>query len=87
MAEGFIGGVADILTSVVTELIDRPMRTFSFGDIKFFKQWYDDQDYHQKLKIKELVHNGQLELVNGGWMPPDEALTQYDSIIDNFMVG
>lgn len=25
--------------------------------------------------------------MNGGWSTPDEALTQYDALIDNFMIG
>lgn len=37
--------------------------------------------------MKKVVANGQLDLVNGGWTPPDEALTQYDSLLDNFQVG
>ena len=31
--------------------------------------------------------DGQLDLVSGGWSAPDEAITTYDDILDNFMIG
>jgi hypothetical protein len=62
-------------------------KTFTFGDLKFFKQWYDKLNETEKADVKTVVKNGQLDLVNGGWMPPDEALTQYDSLLDSFQVG
>jgi hypothetical protein len=34
-----------------------------------------------------LVQKGQLSIVNGGLAAPDEACTNYDDIIDNFMTG
>ena len=36
---------------------------------------------------KELVKNGQLEIVNGGWSMNDEACPNYQDIIDNFAIG
>ena len=50
-------------------------KTFTFGDIKFFKQWYDQLNQTDKNDVKTVISNGQLDLVNGAWMPPDEALT------------
>lgn len=38
---GFIGSVNDILDSTLQELIADGNRTFTFGDLKFFKLWYD----------------------------------------------
>jgi hypothetical protein len=46
--------------------------------MKYFKRWYDDQEAALKDKVKELVLNGQLDLVGGGWSSPDEATTTYD---------
>lgn len=37
--------------------------------------------------VKLIVKNGQLDLVSGGWSAPDEAITTYDDILDNFMIG
>jgi hypothetical protein len=33
------------------------------------------------------VKNGNLDLVSGGWSTPDEAITSYDNLLDNFMLG
>ena len=43
-AEGnqiYIGGVRDILDSVVAEMIDNKNLTFTYAEIKYFKQWYE----------------------------------------------
>ena len=53
--------------------------------MKYFKQWYDKSD--KKEIIKSLVKSGQLNLVNGGWSAPDESITTYDDLLDNFLVG
>jgi hypothetical protein len=82
-----MGSVDDILDSTMLELYTDPNRTFTFGDLKFFKQWYDKLNETAKSDVKIVVQNGQLDLVNGGWLPPDEALTQYDSLLDGFQVG
>lgn len=34
-----------------------------------------------------MIREGRFDLVSGGWSAPDEATTQYDSIIDNLMIG
>ena len=74
----YVGGVKDIFDTTITELILNPNRTFAFGEMKYFKRWYDDQEAALKDKVKELVLNGQLDLVGGGWSSPDEATTTYD---------
>jgi hypothetical protein len=33
------------------------------------------------------VKNGQFNFVNGGMSAPDEATTNSDDLIDNFMIG
>ena len=74
----YVGGVKDIFDTTITELILNPNRTFAFAEMKYFKRWYDDQEAALKDKVKELVWNGQLDLVGGGWSSPDEATTTYD---------
>lgn len=44
----FIGNVSDILSTMKEELIADGNRTFTFGDLKFFKQWYDELNQTSK---------------------------------------
>ena len=37
--------------------------------------------------MRNLVRNGQLELVNGGFSSTDEACPTYDLFINNYMTG
>ena len=83
----YIGGVRDILDSVISEMIENRNLTFTYAEIKYFKQWYDLQSEDVQNETKKLVKSGNLDLVSGGWSTPDEAITQYDSILDNFMMG
>mgnify|MGYP001039328968 CR=1 FL=1 len=73
----FTGGVRDILDSVVEQLSKegKDNRTFAFAQTKMFKEWYDTQTNITKEKVKTLVKDGRLDLVNGGWTTPDEATT------------
>jgi hypothetical protein len=37
--------------------------------------------------VRKLIENKQLNIVNGGISAPDEACTNYEDIINNFMIG
>jgi hypothetical protein len=83
----YIGSVRDILDSVVFEMGLDKNRTFAFAEIKYFKIWWDQQMEDTKEPVRQMIREGRFDLVSGGWSAPDEATTQYDSIIDNFMIG
>lgn len=55
--------------------------------MKFLSMWWDLQGEEMKAKMKRLVHNGQLELVSGGWSMHDEACPTFEEMIDNMMKG
>ena len=40
-----------------------------------------------KDKVRGLVRNGQLELVNSGWSMHDEACPTYTDMITNMQIG
>lgn len=71
----YIGSVKEILDSTIEELILGKNRTFTFAETKYFKQWYDMQEDIVKKKVREMVKEGRLDLVSGGWSAPDEATT------------
>jgi hypothetical protein len=51
------------------------------------KLWWDLQDDTTKNITRNLVKNGQLEFVNGGWAAHDEACNTYQDMIANMMIG
>lgn len=84
------GSVDDIFTSTIEQLMEtefHPNRSFSFADLKFFKQWYEKQTDETRDSVKMLIENGKLDLVGGAYVPPDQALNDVDAMLDNFMVG
>jgi hypothetical protein len=72
---------------VIHSLLDDPKRKFSEVEMKYFKMWWDIQSDKMKARVRGLVDNGQLELVNGGWSMHDEACPTYDDMINNMMIG
>ena len=56
-------------------------------EIAFFKRWWDEQDDATKADVKQLVANGQLEFINGGWCMADEAVTHYDGLVNQLTLG
>ena len=53
----------------------------------FFSRWWNEQSSTMKGYVKELVANGQLEFVNGGWSMHDEATTYWSDMLDNMATG
>lgn len=76
-----------ILDSVIESLQKSPDRKFIYVEISFFKMWWDIQSDPIKEIVRNLVYNGQLEFINGGWCMNDEATTYYQSIIDQMTLG
>lgn len=53
----------------------------------FFWKWWSEQSDKTHLAVKTLLENRQLEVVGGGWSMNDEAVTHYQSIIDQYTWG
>lgn len=49
--------------------------------------WWYQQSESMKAKVRKLVRDGQLEMVNGGWSMHDEACPHYEDMINNHMIG
>lgn len=60
---------------------------FIYVETSFLWQWYEEQDETTRQKIIDLINSGQLEIIGGGWSMNDEAVTLYQSIIDQFTLG
>ena len=62
-----------IIETVVDSLLKDKNRKFSYVETAFFARWYEEQPKERRKLAKELVKNGQLEFLNGGWCMHDEV--------------
>ncbi|XP_071483413.1 lysosomal alpha-mannosidase-like [Diadema antillarum] len=80
-------GVQYILDSVTSELAKDPGRRFIYVETAFFERWWHQQDEKTQFLVRQLVSEGRLEFINGGWSMNDEACTHYNAIIDQMTEG
>uniref|UniRef100_A0A3Q3FAB7 Lysosomal alpha-mannosidase n=1 Tax=Labrus bergylta TaxID=56723 RepID=A0A3Q3FAB7_9LABR len=80
-------GVQYILDSVVDQLLKNPDRRFIYVETAFFYRWWKQQSASMQQTVKQLVNEGRLEFVNGGWCMSDEATTHYSAVIDQMTMG
>nr|XP_048721949.1 alpha-mannosidase 2x isoform X3 [Caretta caretta] len=76
-----------ILNSMVLKLREDPRRRFIWSEISFFSKWWDNISTQKRAAVRRLVGNGQLEMVTGGWVMPDEANSHYFAMIDQLIEG
>lgn len=62
-------------------------RRFIYVEMGFFWQWWEEQTDDTRTIVKQLVQEGRLEFINGGWCMNDEAATHYNDIVDQMTWG
>jgi alpha-mannosidase len=72
---------------MVEELAKDPKKKFTYVEMKFFSMWWSRQNDDVKATVRDLVAEGRLEFVNGGWSMHDEACTHYEDQLNNMMYG
>lgn len=82
-----VAGVQYILDTVVQALQANPHRKFVYAEMAFFMRWWAQQDEDMRAVVSQLVRNGQLEFVNGGYVQHDEATAHYVAQIDQTTRG
>lgn len=60
---------------------------FVWAEISYLSMWWKEQHASTREEFKRLVERGQLEIVTGGWVMPDEANTHYFALIDQLQEG
>lgn len=80
-------GVQYVLDSVVSELQKDPSRRFIYVETAFFWRWWQDQNDVTKEIVIQLVNEGRLEFILGGWCMSDEATPHYSAMIDQMTLG
>lgn len=68
-------------------LLLHPEARFIYAEVSFFSRWVNELTKEDKIKVAKLLHNGHLEIVSGGWVMPDEAVTSYYGIVDQMIEG
>ncbi|XP_071107653.1 lysosomal alpha-mannosidase-like [Haliotis cracherodii] len=76
-----------ILDSVIPQLVRKRDRRFIFAEMAFFSRWFKEQDMNTRQAVRDLVAQGRLQIVIGGWSMSDSATTYYDDIIDQHTLG
>ena len=80
-------GVQYIIDSVIKELALDPKKRYIQVETAFFWRYWVQQDDETKAMIKQMVNEGRLEFIGGGWSMHDEATVHYSSLIDNMAFG
>lgn len=75
------------LNTTITELLKDPQRRFSFIEMAFFSRYWEEADNARRQEITQLIKDRRLEIVNGGWVMSDAAVTYYNDIIDQHTLG
>ena len=72
---------------MVKELALDPKKRFIQVETAFFWRWWEDQDEVMQDLVTQLVSEGRLEFIGGGWAMHDEATVHYSALIDNMAFG
>lgn len=76
-----------ILDTIVDTLSKDVRRKFIWEEMSYLERWWRDATDEKREAFTNLVHNGQLEIVGGGWVMNDEANSHYFAIIEQMMEG
>ncbi|XP_043527609.1 lysosomal alpha-mannosidase isoform X2 [Frieseomelitta varia] len=80
-------GVQYILDSVIQALLADPERKFIYVETAFLWKWWLRQNEKTKKDVRNLINQGRLEIIGGGWSMNDEAVTHYHSLVDQYTWG
>lgn len=75
------------LDNMVMKLQEYRNMTFQWVETVFLERWFRDIDQATKTAVRALIERGQLEIVLGGWVMPDEASTHYGAVVDQLIEG
>jgi hypothetical protein len=77
------GAVQKTMESVIDAMLEDKRRKFAISQMFYFKMYWDAQGKDRKGKIKELIRQGQLEILGTGVTENDEATTYYEDVLEN----
>ncbi|KAK3784564.1 hypothetical protein RRG08_003372 [Elysia crispata] len=74
------------LNNIVYYLSKNPTWKFIWSETAFLEKWFNEPG-SQTQELKRLLSNGQLEIVTGGWVMADEAVTHFAGMLDQLVEG
>ncbi|XP_052785223.1 alpha-mannosidase 2x-like isoform X2 [Mya arenaria] len=76
-----------VFSNMVDYLTSHGNMTFQWAETVYLERWFREINDEMKKKVRELIRRGQLEIVLGGWVMPDEASTHYQPVVDQLIEG
>lgn len=76
-----------ILDTIVETLSKDVRRKFIWEEMSYMERWWRDASEDKRESLTNLVKNGQLEIVGGGWVMNDEANSHYFALIEQVTEG
>lgn len=68
-------------------LTQHPQYKMLVVEVWFLKRWWEWSPGEERAAFRNLLENGQIEIVNGGMSTNDEACIYHDHLIDQFTLG
>ncbi|KAJ8775008.1 hypothetical protein K2173_020012 [Erythroxylum novogranatense] len=85
--EYYVKQTRPILDTLVETLSKDSRRKFIWEEMSYLERWWRDSTDEKRESFTNLVNNGQLEIVGGGWVMNDEANSHYFAIIEQITEG
>ena len=79
--------VGSIISTVLISLKEDPNRKFVWEEVSFLQRWWNDASDDQKELMKQLITEGRLEMIGGGWTMHDEAVNDARTIVNQMTLG
>mmetsp|Transcript_23121 Transcript_23121/g.41264 ORF Transcript_23121/g.41264 Transcript_23121/m.41264 type:complete len:1044 (+) Transcript_23121:18-3149(+) len=76
-----------ILSNIITLLDGDEDRRFVWSETSFLERWYAEQKKETQKAFADHIKSGRLEIVGGGWVQNDEALTDFETVISQLERG
>ena len=75
------------LNNMLERLREWSDMTFIWAETSYFKMWWDTIGEPERNQTRELLRSGRLEIVNGGYVMPDEASCHFYAILHQYVYG
>ena len=77
----------NVLNKVNLCLLFAPIPHNCLFNLAYFSRWWDQASALQRSQVRKFIAQGRFEFAVGGWVMPDEATTDYWSVIETMTLG